>query len=93
MGCYHITPTDKGWELRKEGATRPSKTAAERERLLEAIEAFMEKRAGTVLIHSEDGTVEQELSYPRPVVRPAPEPAPCLGTPGQGASVWPAATC
>lgn len=30
MGCYHITPTDKGWELRKEGATRPSKTAAER---------------------------------------------------------------
>lgn len=66
MGCYHITPTDKGWELRKEGATRPSKTAAEREWLLEAIEAFMEKRAGTVLIHSEDGTVEQELSYPPP---------------------------
>lgn len=64
MGCYHISPTDKGWELRKEGATRPSKTASERSELLDCIGSFMQNRSGTVKVHSEDGSVEQELRYP-----------------------------
>ncbi|BCG24868.1 hypothetical protein TUM18999_30590 [Pseudomonas tohonis] len=64
MGCYHISPTEKGWELRKEGATRPSKTASEKAVLLESIESFMQNRAGTVKVHGEDGSVEQELRYP-----------------------------
>ncbi|PZR51386.1 MAG: hypothetical protein DI537_56865, partial [Stutzerimonas stutzeri] len=28
MDNYHISATDSGWELRKQGATRASKTAA-----------------------------------------------------------------
>ncbi len=32
MDNYHINATDNGWELRKQGATRASKTARPRMR-------------------------------------------------------------
>lgn len=34
MDNYHISPTETGWELKKEGATRASKTASTKDEIL-----------------------------------------------------------
>ncbi|MBB2496027.1 DUF2188 domain-containing protein [Aquipseudomonas ullengensis] len=63
MGSYYISSTAKGWELRKEGARRPSKTAPTKEEIIELAQAFMESKAGTVKVQTLTGDVEQELTY------------------------------
>lgn len=65
MNVYHINKTERGWELRKQGATRPSKVAATQEGLLQLAEVFLENRKTTVKIHRQDGGVQEELIYPR----------------------------
>ncbi|MGV8844078.1 MAG: DUF2188 domain-containing protein [Pseudomonas sp.] len=65
MNVYHINKTERGWELRKQGATRPSKVAATQEALLQLADAFLESRKATVKIHRQDGYEQEELSYPR----------------------------
>lgn len=72
MNQYHITQSEYGWELKKQGATRASKRAGSKAELLKLTAAFMEKRTGTVKIHKRDGTIEEERTYPRaadPVAR------------------------
>ncbi|UVE16418.1 DUF2188 domain-containing protein [Pseudomonas sp. LS44] len=64
MSSYHVQPTATGWELRKEGATRPSKIAEDKQLILELTERFMRSRAGTVKVHAEDGDLEREQAYP-----------------------------
>lgn len=65
MDNYHITKTDKGWALTKQGAERASKTAATKAELLELSSAFFEGKTASVKIHKEDGTIQEERTYPR----------------------------
>lgn len=65
MNEYHITQTERGWELKKQGATRASKRAETKAELLKLTADFMETRVGTVKIHKMDGTIEEERTYPR----------------------------
>lgn len=65
MNVYHINKTERGWELRKQGATRPSKVAATQEALLQLAAAFLENKKATVKIYGQDGYVQEERSYPR----------------------------
>ena len=65
MDNYHINVTDSGWELRKQGATRASKTAATKDEMLQITAAFLEGRTASVKIHKKDGTLQEERTYPR----------------------------
>ncbi|MBD9409601.1 DUF2188 domain-containing protein [Stutzerimonas stutzeri] len=65
MDNYHISATDSGWELRKQGATRASKTAATKDEMLQITAAFLEGRTASVKIHKKDGTIQEERTYPR----------------------------
>lgn len=65
MDNYHISATDSGWELRKQGATRASKTAATKDEMLQITAAFLEGRTASVKIHKKDGTLQEERAYPR----------------------------
>lgn len=65
MDNYHITATDSGWELRKEGASRASKTAATKTEMLQVTATYMEGKTASVKIHKKDGTIQEERTYPR----------------------------
>ncbi|RRV86953.1 DUF2188 domain-containing protein [Stutzerimonas stutzeri] len=65
MDNYHISATDSVWELRKQGATRASKTAATKDEMLQITAAFLEGRTASVKIHKKDGTLQEERTYPR----------------------------
>ncbi len=65
MDNYHINATDNGWELRKQGATRASKTAATKDKMLQVTATFLEGKTASVKIHKKDGTIQEERTYPR----------------------------
>lgn len=65
MDNYHITTTTDGWELKKEGAARASKTAATKAQIVEAATEFLRGKTASLKIHKEDGTIQEERTYPR----------------------------
>ncbi|WP_312253755.1 DUF2188 domain-containing protein [Stutzerimonas nitrititolerans] len=65
MDTYHISATDKGWELRKEGGSRASKQAATKDELLRDTATFLDGKTASVKIHKKDGTIQEERTYPR----------------------------
>jgi hypothetical protein len=65
MDNYHITKADDHWELKKEGASRASLTAATKDEIVEKTHSFMEGKTASVKIHKLDGTIQEERTYPR----------------------------
>ena len=65
MDNYHINATDNGWELRKQGATRASKAAATKDEMPQVTATFLEGKTASVKIHKQDGTIQEERTYPR----------------------------
>ena len=65
MDNYHITATDSGWELRKEGASRASKSAASKDEIMQVAAAFLDGKTASLKIHKKDGTLQEERTYPR----------------------------
>lgn len=65
MSIYRITRTERGWELRKQGATRPSKTATSQAEILRLAADFLKDRIATLIIHDADGQAVEERNYPR----------------------------
>ncbi len=64
MDDYHITKKGKKWQLKKEGASRASKTADTKQEMTQEMRKFMANRTGSVKIHKEDGTFQEERTYP-----------------------------
>ena len=65
MDNYHITKTDTGWELKKEGATRASKTASTKADITAVAAEFLDGKTASLKIHKEDGKIQEERTYPR----------------------------
>ena len=65
MENYHITTTTDGWELKKQGATRASKTARTKAEIVVLATDFLEGKIASLKIHKEDGTIQEERTYPR----------------------------
>ena len=65
MENYHITKSDNGWELKKEGATRPSKKGSTKAEILATASDFFDGKTVSLKIHKEDGTIQEERTYPR----------------------------
>ncbi|MDX2063509.1 MAG: DUF2188 domain-containing protein [Bacteroidia bacterium] len=70
MKTYHLTKTDKGWEVRAEGADRATLTSTTK---AEALQKFREtvahkatqERPMSLRIHKTDGKIQEERTYPR----------------------------
>ncbi|RRV10319.1 DUF2188 domain-containing protein [Pseudomonas sp. v388] len=65
MDNYHITKSDNGWQLKKEGAARASKTATTKAQILELATDYFDGKTASLKIHKEDGTIQEERTYPR----------------------------
>lgn len=67
MQSYHVTPTDNGWQLIREGASRPARRAQTKKEMLAVVQDFMEGKTASVKIHRQDGQIQEERTYPRRV--------------------------
>jgi hypothetical protein len=65
MDNYHITKSDEGWALTKEGAARTSKTATTKAEIIGLAAEFLDGKTASLKIHKEDGTIQEERTYPR----------------------------
>lgn len=65
MDNYHIATTTDGWHLIKEGAARASKTAPTKAEIINLAAEFLRGKTASLKIHKEDGTIQEERTYPR----------------------------
>lgn len=56
---------DKGWSLTKQGAERASKTAATKAEITQLASEFLADKTASLKIHKEDGTIQEERTFPR----------------------------
>ena len=63
---YHITKTKEGWHSKKEGAQRASDTGSTKEEVVKkAIERAKKQGDSSVIIHKQDGKIQEERTYPK----------------------------
>ena len=65
MDTYNINKTGTGWALTKQGSARPSKTAGTKEAIIEMAKEFLSDKTASLRIHSVDGRIQEERTYPR----------------------------
>jgi hypothetical protein len=65
MDNYHITKSDAGWALKKQGAQRASKTASTKAEIMTLAGEFLSGKTASLKVHKEDGTIQEERTYPR----------------------------
>ena len=65
MDNYHIKKAEQLWELVKEGAQRASKTASTKAEITELASEFLQGKTASLKIHKEDGTIQEERTFPR----------------------------
>jgi hypothetical protein len=65
MDNYHITKNDKVWALTKQGAERASKTSATKAEITQLASEFLADKTASLKIHKEDGTIQEERTFPR----------------------------
>jgi hypothetical protein len=63
---YHVTKTDSGWQGKKEGGVRASTTGTTKEEVLKKTIEISKKQGDTsVVIHKQDGKIQEERTYPK----------------------------
>ncbi len=63
---YHITKTDDGWQGKKEGGERASiKGETKDEVLRKTIDIAKKQGDASVVIHKQDGKIQEERTYPK----------------------------
>lgn len=63
---YHITKTKEGWQGKLEGSTKASVTGATKDEVVKkTIEIAKNKENSSVIIHKQDGKIQEERTYPR----------------------------
>lgn len=65
MDNYHVKKHESHWDLTREGGTRASISEPSKEKLLAAMQTFLEGKTASVKIHGEDGKIQEERTYPR----------------------------
>lgn len=65
MQNYHVKPHEGHWDLTKEGAERASISKPTKAEIMDAMQAFMADKTGSVKIHLANGQIEEERTYPR----------------------------
>ncbi len=63
---YHITKTQSGWQGKAQGGERASKTAPTKKEIIDQMRDMAKRQGGvSLIIHKEDGTIQEERTYPR----------------------------
>lgn len=63
---YHVTKTDEGWQGKKEGGDRASVTGETKEEVLKrTIEIAKKQGDSSVVVHKQDGKIQEERTYPK----------------------------
>jgi len=65
MDNYHITKSGDGWALTRQGAERASKTASTKAEIMTIAGDFLAGKTASLKVHKEDGTIQEERTYPR----------------------------
>lgn len=65
MDNYHVSKSGDGWELKKQGATRASKSASTKAEIIQLASDFLDGKTASLKIHKEEGTIQEERTYPR----------------------------
>ena len=65
MDNYHVTHKDGEWKLKKENAERSTKNFETKEQAVDYAKDFMKKNGGSLKIHKQDGTIQEERTYPK----------------------------
>ena len=60
---FHITPAADGWHLRTEGESDESSHRTKAKAIQRARELAKEQHAGEIVVHSRDGSVEDQIIY------------------------------
>ena len=63
---YHVTKTEEGWQGKKEGADRASVVETTKAEAVEKTIAIAKNQPeSSVKIHTADGKIQEERTYPR----------------------------
>ncbi|MEW5511978.1 DUF2188 domain-containing protein [Pseudomonas asiatica] len=65
MDNYHVVAEGTGWKLHREGNGQALLSTPTKAQMLEQLPGYMEGRMGSVKIHTADGQIEEERTYPR----------------------------
>lgn len=65
MDNYHVTKDSGTWKLAKEGSDRAIKRFDTKTDAIDYTREYMDGKTGSVKIHKEDGTIQEERTYPR----------------------------
>jgi uncharacterized protein YdaT len=60
---HHVVPHDNGWAVRREGSERASSVTRTKEQAVEQARDIAQRERGEVIIHRENGTIQEERSY------------------------------
>jgi len=67
MDHFHLLPNGDAWNLTPEGSNRPLATYdTKAEAIASASRIFQKGSRGSLKIHREDGSIEEERTYSRP---------------------------
>jgi uncharacterized protein YdaT len=58
---YHVKTHDDGWQLIKSDSSRAIMVEGTKEELLSKAKDYVNEHVGTLVIHKQDGSVDQEL--------------------------------
>ncbi len=62
---YHLLHEDDEWKLKREGAERAAKTFKTKAEAEHYSISHVKKQGGSLKIHRQDGTLQEERTYPR----------------------------
>lgn len=60
---YHVTKTDKGWQLKKEGASRASLTGKTQNDVVNEARQKLKGKDAELFIHKTDGKIRDRSTY------------------------------
>ncbi|MTI22324.1 DUF2188 domain-containing protein [Fulvivirga sp. RKSG066] len=65
MDNYHITYTGNQWKFSGENAGKSIKNFETKEEAVDYATEFLNEHDGSLKIHTQDGKIEEERTYPR----------------------------
>ena len=60
---HHVVPHQNGWAVRREGADRASAVTRTKDQAVDRARDIAERERGAVVIHRENGTIQEERTY------------------------------
>ena len=65
MDNYHLTPGDGDWKLQRAGGSRAIRRFDTKQEAMQFSTQHVKKNGGSLKVHKQDGTFQEERTYPR----------------------------